>query len=244
MLGFKRIKTACSIILNRSINKFFGVYLTRQSPSLINEFKKEIEINLLKHSQGIFHAGANRGQEADLYNKLGKKVIWVEADPDTAKSLQNRVSLFNNQISYNALLADVPGVVFNFNQTNNDGLSSSIFSLSKNHGYEKIGLQTLKSIKITSTTIDELFMELELRNYDHWILDLQGAELVSLQGGINNLKYCHSLTVEVSTREVYENAPKWPEIRDWLLSRGFIPLWQPDENSHGDIVFVRIRGAT
>ena len=41
----------------------------------------------------IVHVGAHRGQEAALYAKWGAaRVIWVEADPETAHGLRQHLS--------------------------------------------------------------------------------------------------------------------------------------------------------
>jgi hypothetical protein len=80
-----------------------------------------------------------------------------------------------------------------------------------------------------------------LENFDHWVIDVQGAELNVLLGAKKLLKYCFSIQIEVSTREVYINAPKYYDVREFLVKEGFFPLWEPECNSHTDLVFIKLR---
>ena len=62
---------------------------------------------------------------------------------------------------------------------------------------------------------------INISDYNHWILDLQGAELLALKGAENSLKFCDSLLIEVSKVNIYENAVLWLELKDWLIKRNF-----------------------
>ena len=53
-------------------------------------------------------------------------------------------------------------------------------------------------------------------------IDVQGYELFVLKGAENILKQCRCVQVEVSIREMYENAPIFPEVWQFLRKRGFI----------------------
>ena len=72
----------------------------------------------------------------------------------------------------------------------------------------------IKTIKLKSKKLDTLLSEnnIDPSRYDHWIVDLQGAELLALLGGINSLKYCKSIYVEVSKKRFYENDFSIPNL--------------------------------
>ena len=74
--------------------------------------------------------------------------------------------------------------------------------------------------------------------YDHWIVDLQGAELLALKGAENVLKSCKSISIEVSKVDIYEGGVMWDELSKWLKERNFYPNKEP-ETDHTDILFSR-----
>jgi hypothetical protein len=67
----------------KKIFYYFGwklekIYIQKQSNFTPPNIK---EIEILINCSGILHLGAHRGSEAPIYDWLGKKVIWVEANP-------------------------------------------------------------------------------------------------------------------------------------------------------------------
>jgi FkbM family methyltransferase len=222
-------------LLKSVLRKNFGIFITRVDP----KFKNEIFHKILTLHSSVLHIGANRGQEAPYYESLGLKVLWIEADPEVEIELSENLKKFNNQKSIAALLLDEPGLKKEFKVFNNSGISSSIFNLAKNNGFEKLNLR-VNEIKILETkTIDELYERLNIASYSHWILDVQGSELLVLKGASKSLEYCKSMTVEVSVRNVYDGGAKYNDVKDYLEGHGFFPLWEPDLDAHCEIVFLR-----
>jgi hypothetical protein len=80
---------------------------------------------------------------------------------------------------------------------------------------------------------------INISEYNHWIIDLQGAELLALKGAENSLKFCDSLLIEVSKVDIYENGVLWPELKDWLMKRNFYPITEPTQD-HSDILFRKL----
>ena len=79
---------------------------------------------------------------------------------------------------------------------------------------------------------------IEISQYNFWIVDLQGAELLALKGAEKSLKSCDKLYVEVSLDEVYKGGVLYPELLNYLNSQGFIPTFEP-RKIHDDVLFVR-----
>ena len=67
-------------------------------------------------------------------------------------------------------------------------------------------------------TLDKIFNEnaIKIKNYNHWIIDLQGAELQALHGAKKSLKYCRSINVEISKKKYYSG-----ESTEWLKLKKF-----------------------
>ena len=81
--------------------------------------------------------------------------------------------------------------------------------------------------------------QINLRNYDHWIVDLQGAELHTLRGAKKNLKFCNSLSVEISKKNFYERgSTSWNELKKFLYNNNFNLILEPQED-HCDVLFIR-----
>ena len=199
-----------------------------------------------KRSKGILHIGAHEAAEARFYND--KSVIWIEANPELMPGLLRNIAPFPKQRAFCALLGDAERDV-DFKIASNFGASSSVFELGPYSsgpqslwpGYE---LQMQKSIHLSMQMLDHFVAEraIDVRRYDHWVLDVQGAELLVLKGAVNSLALCKVISTEISTVEVYKDGALYPEIRKFLAGAGFTPLVEPHSLSmqHGDITFVHI----
>ena len=88
-------------------------------------------IECILNSKGILHLGAHRGKEAEIYNWLNKKVIWVEAIPEIFEELKMNVNYHYNQKALKALLGEKDVKNINFYISNKDQSCSSIFNLSE-----------------------------------------------------------------------------------------------------------------
>ena len=200
----------------------------------------------MARANGILHLGAHLGMEAPAYAEHGKPVLWVEAMPDIFTKLQGRLSGFPSQRALCALLGNADGQETTFKVSNNSsGASSSIFDFGAYGGGEKtlwpeLGLKMVDQITLPMVRLDTLLARaaIDPASYDYWVVDLQGAEKLALEGGPNALRSCNALLVEVSTTEVYQRGVLWPELSAWLGEQGFIPLWQP-AMPHDDILFIR-----
>lgn len=99
----------------------------------------------------------------------------------------------------------------------------------------------ISTITLQMTRLDSLYTPEAMKDYDHWVIDVQGAELLVLIGAGDLLRYCKTLLVEVSTRQVYEGGVSWLQLESYLSDFGLIPLWQPRNFSHENIIFYRPR---
>lgn len=199
----------------------------------------------LVHAKGILHLGAHLGQERNRYAQLGKPVVWVEALPHIHTRLVQNLEPYADQQALCALLGDRNGVNKRFNISNNsEGVSSSIYSFGEYGSGDKSlwpeqKLDMIDSITLPTIRLDTLLLEngISFSNYDYWVVDLQGSELLGLKGTGDFLKHCNALYIEVSTVEVYQGGILWEELLAWLEQQGFMPLWQPDK-PHDDILFI------
>ena len=231
----------------KHILRIFGWKLIRlRKPPEPNPYSK-LDIEVLKsinNSSGILHLGAHRGSEAEVYNWFGKKVIWVEALPRIYSQLKENLYFYKNQLAYQALLSDRDDEVLDFHVSNYDAACSSIFKFTENVKKSEIwknrNHKMIKTLKLKSTKLDTLLENnnINTKDFDHWIIDLQGAELLALKGGENSLKNCKSIFIEVSLKSFYSNGANWDEIKNWLAKKNFYPTKLPKKDEE-DILFLK-----
>ena len=202
---------------------------------------KKPDLDLLKkihECKGIIHMGAHRGTEAAVYDWFHKPVLWLEANPHVIQELEDHVGQYPNQKIIHSLLGSTDDIITNFNISNNDAASSSVFQFGKD--LKSKNLKMVKSIKLKSKKFDTLVKEhsINISNFDLWILDLQGSELKALDGARDSLDKCNSLLVEVSKDDQYLNAPRWQDIKKFLYQFNFYPN-EELKDAHSDILFIK-----
>jgi hypothetical protein len=89
--------------------------------------------------------------------------------------------------------------------------------------------------------LDSLLSPEEAAFYAHWVVDVQGAELTVLIGAGSLIDSCFSLDVEVSTFNLYKGGTKFQDLDIFLRHKGFVSLWEPQEDSHQNLLYVRVR---
>tara|TARA_B100000780_G_C21060117_1_gene426048 strand:- start:195 stop:938 length:744 start_codon:yes stop_codon:yes gene_type:complete len=196
-------------------------------------------------STGILHLGAHRGSEAPIYEYFAKSVVWVEANPKIFESLKENLFTFKKQKSLCALLGDDDGKIVDFNLSSNDSASSSIFeygelSIGKNTLWPHRKFKMLNKIKLKMRTLDSLLNEnnIDASEHNHWIMDLQGAELLAFMGATESIKSCRSIYIEISKGDVYKGGAQWNDIQTFLKKHNFLPAWLP-KYDHVDVLFVK-----
>jgi FkbM family methyltransferase len=201
-------------------------------------------IQCIIKASGILHIGGHRGTEAGVYNWFKKKVLWIEALPEIFLELNDTVNIFYNQKAICALLGDKNKEKQNFYMANNDGATSSLFDFSKDVKKKKLwsdrNFKMIKKLSLDMVTLDNLFEELNIqaKDYNHWILDVQGAELLVLKGAKKSLVNCSSLQIEVSKIEFYEGGALWEDLLTFLKEYSFFPASYP-QIDHTEILFLK-----
>jgi len=196
-----------------------------------------IRTQVYQAEAGVLHIGAHRGQEAEAYYKAGTKVLWVEAIEDIFRELLVNIEPFPNQRAMLALLGDEEKIV-EFHISSNDGESSSIHQFDQGHGPT---IEMRSSRHLSMKRLDSLLSPEEAAFYAHWVVDVQGAELTVLIGAGSLIDSCFSLDVEVSTFNLYKGGTKFQDLDIFLRHKGFVSLWEPQEDSHQNLLYVRVR---
>ena len=237
----------------RLLNKFIKIILSKLGwkmikvmppPKPIVDLPDGKLLDTMRECKGILHIGAHRGSEAPIYYWFGKNVIWFEANPRIYESLLDNIYPFKNQKAINCLLGDENEKVIDFHISNNDGASSSIFPFGKSHIdgslFKDRKFKMVSKIKTKMVTLNSLQekYEWDLKNFDHWVLDVQGAELLVLKGSGNLINFCKSIFIEISNVDAFEGGVLWPELDDWLKNNQFVSQWLP-EDGHCNVLYLK-----
>lgn len=191
--------------------------------------------------RGVIHIGAHEGTELSSYQAMGaEKILFIEANPVVFERLQANMAAYPNVQAVNCAITDHNGTI-DLRVTSFDQ-SSSVLPL-KHHQDIYPNITETHQVAVQSRTIDTLLQELGLNPSDFNILniDIQGAELLALQGATNWLKYVEVINTEVNYEELYEGCALIDQIDDFLKTPGFdrVATTTPIHPSWGDAIYVK-----
>lgn len=169
---------------------------------------------------GVVHVGAHTGEEHDAYLQNGiTDVLWIEGDPNTYHKLWKRLRKVDSYRFVNAVVTDVDRQQVNFNVANNEE-SSSVLEFGT-HAKEHPTVKYVNQQSLESRTLDSLMLEQwlngEYKYYNFLNVDVQGAELMVLKGGIDTLKEMDYIYLEVNAKELYIGCPLIKDLDEFLV---------------------------
>jgi FkbM family methyltransferase len=201
---------------------------------------------ILRHGvrvRGAIHIGAHAGEEIDTYRKAGvPRIIMIEANPAVFAELRKRTADSPDIVCVLRAVADV-NATRRFRVTNMSQ-SSSLLPLGRHSQiYPQIVEQS--EIEVQCSRLDDLMVEIgeDEKGYNLLNIDVQGAELMVLEGAKETLKNIDLVNIEVNFDELYVGCPQIDDIDDFLAERDFVrvqiscpfhPMW-------GDAVYLRRR---
>jgi FkbM family methyltransferase len=191
--------------------------------------------------KGVIHIGAHEGAEIKRYQAMGvHKVLFIEANPVVFERLSANLASIRNVQAVNCAISNQNGMV-NLRVTSMDQ-SSSILPL-KRHQEIYPHIKETDQVTVKGRTLDTLLNEMEIQASEYNIinLDIQGAELLALQGATDCLKYIDAINTEVNYEELYEGCALISQLDDFLWLHGFerVATVTPFHPSWGDAFYVR-----
>ncbi len=153
-----------------------------------------IMANMGLSCNGVLQVGASFGHEVEpIVNSGSKLSVLIEALPEPYSVLVNKIKPYIDIIAVNALCSNMSGMQVNFNVANNHGMSSSILKPNlhlKIHPEVKFEHTT----NLVTTTVDDVCAavakkyQVQTWIMDTLLMDVQGAELLVLEGATNLLE--------------------------------------------------------
>ncbi len=194
----------------------------------------------VKPVTGIMHIGAHDCEELDFYVKDMKVnancIHWIDAFIEKVDRAQ-RLGIPN---VYQGVISNTDDETVMFNIANN-GQSSSILNFDT-HSLSYPSIKYIGQRPLKTSTLDNFAVNhnINMEKCNFWNFDIQGAELMALQGATNNLKYADYLYLEVNEKSLYEGCALIPELNAFLDTHGFQMVMCIMSNAGwGDALYVR-----
>lgn len=193
--------------------------------------------NLPENLNTYIDIGAYDGYfyEVVAREKKIKNVILIEPQKNAYEALIKKYEHHDNIKIYNYLLSDkIEERTFFINKIES---TSSLFEFDGNLMNGELDLTVSNTEMITTNTLDNI-----IQNNDQIIdllkIDVQGGELLVLNGGVNTLKSVNFIWIEVSFKKIYNNIPTFEDIYLWLYKNGFqlIEIMPGYRNSKGELL--------
>ena len=169
----------------------------------------------------VVDVGAHAGQFSDGLERLcgiGKAVL-CEPNPEKAEGLRKRFAAPKFAVFEGAISARDGTDAFHV--ANFDAISSLMPILGSSPDLGDLDTSTKRTIEVKSRALDSLLDELAFGPVDLLKIDVQGAELLVLEGASRTLTRTARVWVEVSLKPLYEGSALLPAVYQFLVEHGF-----------------------
>lgn len=173
--------------------------------------------------KSILDIGANEGQFANTIRSIfpAANIYSFEPLPDAYEKLRMLCLEDSRLRAFNLALGNDSGIKQMFKSSFSP--SSSMLPMLDLHKKEWPDSSSNTIVEINSITLDDWIEDFdEIFNDDFLVkLDVQGYELLVIQGGINTIKQAKIVLIEVCFYEFYENQPLFDDVYNCLRKLGF-----------------------
>jgi FkbM family methyltransferase len=173
----------------------------------------------------VIHVGAHTGEEVPFYLKNGfNNICLIEANPDLVAKLNVDFELVPEVKVVHRAISNVKGMAeFTIHQTEKGSVESASLLELKRLGEIVPVFNSSRKVQVATSTLDELIDELDVKLINSLLcLDIQGAELMALEGAVHLLAQVNAVICEVNLIENYKGGALEHEIEKLLTDRGFI----------------------
>jgi FkbM family methyltransferase len=171
----------------------------------------------------IFDVGAHYGETALRYNTLfpGASIYSFEPFPDSVVKFRQNVREYSNIKVFEHALSNVQGESILY--SNSSDATNSLLDSNKTDSWIDNETKTNDTITVKTDTVDSFCQRMNIGSIDILKLDVQGAELLTLQGASGMLqgKKINLIYTEVEFIEIYKGQPLFHDITTYLLQYGY-----------------------
>ena len=201
---------------------------------------KQYIASLLPANPIVLEAGARFGKDTRRMSLLWPQghIHTFEPVPSLFNQLSDTAQKLQNVTCYNTALSDCVGTLpLHVSGGQSDACSSLLTPLTCLEERPLITFE--RTIMVPVTTIDAWAKKQGVTHIDFMWLDLQGAELLALEGAENILKTVKVILIEINLTERYKDAPLVNDIKTWLTLRGFkLDQEALHHETWGDALFI------
>jgi 2-O-methyltransferase len=205
------------------------------------QITKQYIAQFLPQNPTILEAGAHIGRDTVKMSKLWPEgaIYAFEPVPELFKQLQENTKAYTNIICFPVALSNRVGHATMYVSSGASTAASSLHEPSEYH--IKRPEVSFTPVELPTTTIDTWAKEQDIDHIDFMWLDMQGHELIALEGAAKILPTVKVILIEASLTERFKDNPLYQEVHAWMEKHGFQAV-QEDIPKHDkiNILFVRI----
>ncbi len=223
----------------RNLTKGVGVIRHRIKPAV--DARKTLAARFLPPDPIVVEAGAHVGGDTvEMARRWRTGTVHAfEPLPHLFIELERRTSRLANVRRYPSALGTSTGTTQIWVSRGPDQASSSLLTpKTVRDAFPDISFP--EQVEVPITTLDDWATSQGVDRVDFMWLDMQGYELATLKHSESVLPTVRAIVLEISFEELYENMPLWPEVKDWLATRGLAVVAEaPASETYGDALVVR-----
>ena len=184
-----------------------------------------------KHIQTIIEIGARDCTETLLFNEAFPEanIFTFECNPETLPICRQKVMNHKSiELIEKAVVSEDLTGFATFYQIDTQATRTTwadgnpgASSLLKTTGTYPIEEYIQKPIKVPSITLKRFFEDKSFFTIDLLWMDIQGAELMALEGAKEHLEKIGIIHTEVAFFDIYENQPRFTLLKNFLNQKGF-----------------------
>ncbi|MDD3859053.1 MAG: FkbM family methyltransferase [Bacteroidales bacterium] len=176
----------------------------------------------LKSINTIVDVGAHLGSFSVYLNSYYsiKKCLLIEPIPELCDKMRDTFKNDDGFIIINKLvMGDSNDYTLHINEQQS---TSSVLDFKDIPELSEINISKRCDMNFISTTLDEVCRENEIESIDLLKIDVQGAEINVLEGGLSILHKTKFIYIELSFKQLYFGSCVFMDVYDFLYKNGFI----------------------
>lgn len=217
--------------MKRFLNKLFsslGYKISKIDPAQElddsnDPFKIQLSLFRDKKPKCIFDVGAHYGETALTYKDLfpDANIYSFEPFPHSVKKFKDNTSKYSKiKVFEKAFSNRIQESIFHINTSD---ATNSLLNSNKTDSWIDGATETKDSIRVQTDTIDNFCEMMNIDSIDILKLDVQGAELLVLEGAARMLqnKKINVIFTEVEFIEIYTGQPLFHDITAFLSAYNY-----------------------
>lgn len=202
----------------------------------------------------ILDIGACEGEDSIRYKRLFPKAEVIAFEPNTSnlEKIYHNLRVFGDEeikvLPY-ALSSRNGTAEMHISSGNPEGIpesphwdygnkSSSLLQPSELMSRFHSWLRFDTKVTVPTRRLDSVLSELGIRSVDFIHMDVQGAELMVLEGSVEILPAVACIWLEVGTEPIYVDQPSAAKTQEFLEGLGFIRIMEVLTQGSGDHFYV------